>query len=241
MSGLARQRHIRDLLHAFPFSPHSLVQGSSYAERLTATQKTPNVIPGMTFYSLCCHLLKKQRGDTRMPGFCLPPQLQRPFPCFSQARRGHKPLGSSWYLGNRPWSTGDPELAAHAAVVQMRPWLAGCQDSSSACSSSSPTAANKHPGPPSPDARDGRWGKSSEGSRARLQLCLPCLGWGCSCGITAFTLPGPQLFLHGDMYQLRLCCCPAGRSPAPIPDGDALQQVLRPRQLTPLAVPPFSS
>lgn len=68
-----------------------------------------------------------------------PPSAQRPFPCFLHAHGGHKPLGSSWYLGNRPGSAGDAEPEAHAAVV--------CQDSST-CSRNSPTATSKHPRDP---------------------------------------------------------------------------------------------
>lgn len=86
-----------------------------------------------------------------------------------------------------------------------------------------------HPGPPSPDVRDGRWRNSSEGSRACLQLCLPCLGWGGFLWHHCFYPPWTTLVLHGDTCQLRLCCCPAGRSPAPITDGDALQQAPSPQ------------
>lgn len=123
-----------------PLLPLFPAQGPSYAQRLTATQKNPKHDLWMTSSSLCCHLLKQQRGDTRTPCFCLPPQPQRPFPCFPQAHRGHRPLSSSWYLGNRPQSTGDAEPGARAAAV-----LTG---SSRACSSNSPTATSKQPGDP---------------------------------------------------------------------------------------------
>lgn len=73
------------------------------------------------------------------------------------------------------------------------------------------------PGSPSPDVRGGRWGKSSEGSRA----CLPAALWagGTSCSVTAFAPrppPGPQLILDGDVLgeALLLSC---QKEPCPHP------------------------
>lgn len=92
------------------------------------------------------------------------------------------------------------------------------------------------PGLSSPDVSGGRWGKSSERSRARLPAALPSLpaglqAGGASCGITTFDPPGPQLILDGDMCQVRLCCCPAGRSPVPFPAGMFCNGLLHPKLL----------
>jgi len=84
--------------------------------------------------------------------------------------------------------------------------------------------------PPSPDVRGGRWGKSSEGSRACLPACRSP-GWGGVPCHHCFCPPGPQLALDGDMRRVRLCCCPAGRSTIPIPDGMLCNRLLHPKQL----------
>lgn len=83
-----------------------------------------------------------------MPCFCLPPQPQRPFPCFPLLQEGHKPLGSGWYLGERPHRGTEPGARAAAAVLTHR-GLGLCLAISTG-SSNSPTAASNTPGSPEP-------------------------------------------------------------------------------------------